>query len=259
MVEGLDRFVEHFRGLEDSYIIIGGAACDLWLESRGLPFRVTRDLDVVLVIEALTDEFGVRFWDFIHAGDYTSYFQSSERPQFYRFSDPQVDGFPLMIELLSRKPFKVSEGSHLAPFPVGEDQSSLSVILLDDTYYHFTVESREFLNDIPTLPASCLIPLKARACLDLSKRRAEGDITVRSHDIKKHRNDVFRLYRTLAPADRFAVPDLVRDDLSRFLVEFPSDSNVWIDIRQAVGDADLPVAEVILRQLRESFGISTPD
>ena len=31
MVKGIQRFVEHFKGLEHSYILIGGAACDLWL------------------------------------------------------------------------------------------------------------------------------------------------------------------------------------------------------------------------------------
>lgn len=32
MVIGLERILDHFEGLEDSYVIIGGSACDLQLE-----------------------------------------------------------------------------------------------------------------------------------------------------------------------------------------------------------------------------------
>ncbi len=53
MVVGLERFRDHFRGLETSCALIGGAACDAWMARSGLPFRATKDLDIVLVIEAL--------------------------------------------------------------------------------------------------------------------------------------------------------------------------------------------------------------
>lgn len=48
MVIGLDRFKAHFAGLEDSYILIGGSACDVNLNALGGAFRVTKDLDIVL-------------------------------------------------------------------------------------------------------------------------------------------------------------------------------------------------------------------
>jgi len=70
MVEGLRRFTKHFEGLEDAYVLIGGAACDLWLSERALPFRATKDLDVVIIVEAINDEFFTRFWKFIQAGQY---------------------------------------------------------------------------------------------------------------------------------------------------------------------------------------------
>ena len=68
MVGGLRRFTDHFRGFEDSYVLIGGAACDLWLSERGVPFRATKDLDLVLVVEALTPAFFEQFWAFIRDG-----------------------------------------------------------------------------------------------------------------------------------------------------------------------------------------------
>lgn len=44
-----------------SLVLIGGAACDIIFEDVGQEFRATRALDLVLIIEALTPEFGVSF------------------------------------------------------------------------------------------------------------------------------------------------------------------------------------------------------
>lgn len=48
--------------------MIGGAACDIILEESDESFRVTKDLDLVLIVEALTPEFGKAFWQFIVNG-----------------------------------------------------------------------------------------------------------------------------------------------------------------------------------------------
>lgn len=85
MVTGLDRFVAHFRGFEQAYTLIGGAACDVWLGAQGLEFRATKDLDLVLIVEALDSAFHQRFWAFVAAADYASLERSEARPQFYRF------------------------------------------------------------------------------------------------------------------------------------------------------------------------------
>lgn len=58
MVKGIDKFRDYFKGYEGQYVLIGGAACDVLFESNDSDFRVTRDLDMVLIIEALTAEFG---------------------------------------------------------------------------------------------------------------------------------------------------------------------------------------------------------
>jgi glutathionyl-hydroquinone reductase len=68
MVKGLQRFMDHFKGFENSYVLIGGAACDVWLTDRELPFRVTKDLDLVLIVEAMDPVFVKRFWAFIQTG-----------------------------------------------------------------------------------------------------------------------------------------------------------------------------------------------
>jgi hypothetical protein len=49
MVKGLDIFREHFSDFQDSYIMIGGTACELAMDEIGDDFgRTTKDLDIVL-------------------------------------------------------------------------------------------------------------------------------------------------------------------------------------------------------------------
>lgn len=74
MVRGVANFRERFRGFEEQYVIIGGTACDLIMEEEEMSFRATKDIDLVLIVEALTAEFGGQFWDFIKdAGYYDIY------------------------------------------------------------------------------------------------------------------------------------------------------------------------------------------
>lgn len=68
MVKGLDTFREYFKEFEEQYILIGGAACDILFVNNAGQFRATRDLDMVLIVEALTQKFGDKFWEFIESG-----------------------------------------------------------------------------------------------------------------------------------------------------------------------------------------------
>ncbi|MGN1383664.1 MAG: hypothetical protein ACI4W2_12700 [Eubacterium sp.] len=70
MVKGLDTFRDYFSDFTDQYVLIGGAACDISFGDIGSDFRATRDLDIVIIVEALTKEFGEHFWNFIHEGGY---------------------------------------------------------------------------------------------------------------------------------------------------------------------------------------------
>ena len=54
MVTGFKSFQEWFKGYEQQYTIIGGTACDLLMSDEGLDFRATKDIDLVLIIEAVT-------------------------------------------------------------------------------------------------------------------------------------------------------------------------------------------------------------
>ena len=119
-----------------------------------------------------------------------------------------------MLELFSRIPdaLTLQDDAHLTPIPVDNEASSLSAILLDDSYYGFIHESKSESGGFSVVPPECIIPLKARAWLDLTGRREAGE-KVDEKDIKKHKNDVFRLFQVIAPDTRMVLPDSVGDDL----------------------------------------------
>jgi hypothetical protein len=207
-------------------------------------------LDIVLIAESLPTEFFERFWAFIREGQYESLERSGTRPSFYRFKNPKAPRHPAMIELFCRNFLPVPDDCHLTPIPAGEDISSLSAILLGDDYFGYIAASRITIDGAPTVPVQCLIPLKARAFLDLAGRKAAGE-QIDSSKITKHRNDVFRLFRTLAPADRFVLPSQLHDDLTTFLENLPSSSTDWEGIRAAV--QGLPAPNEVLAQIRTNF------
>lgn len=61
MVTGFESFRAHFQGYEDCYTIIGGTACDILMSEAALPFRATRDIDMILLIENRFEKFAPIF------------------------------------------------------------------------------------------------------------------------------------------------------------------------------------------------------
>lgn len=61
MIIGMDVFREHFKGFSDQYVLIGGSASDLVMNEAGAAFRATKDLDIVLCIEAFDTDFAEAF------------------------------------------------------------------------------------------------------------------------------------------------------------------------------------------------------
>ena len=107
MVPGLKSFKESFSDFIDQYVIIGGSACDIYMESEDSSFRATKDLDIVLIVEALTPEFVSKFWQYVQTAGYQHIDKSKQKPEFYRFSKPISKEYPAMIELFSRPPYNV--------------------------------------------------------------------------------------------------------------------------------------------------------
>ncbi len=218
MVRGLEKFRAQLGAYADQYILIGGAACDLLMDQAGLEFRATKDLDIVLCVEALDGSFVAAFWGFVNSGKYEVQQSSTGKPRHYRFMKPEDREYPYMLELFSRKPdgLCLPDGCHLTPIPVDEAVSSLSAILLDDGYYSFLRSGRRAVDGLAVVGPERLIPLKARAWLDL-KDRSEAGQTIDTKSIVKHKNDVFRLYRLLEPDLEVVIPDAIRVDMDAFL------------------------------------------
>jgi len=218
MVRGLETFAERFAGDEDHYVLIGGVAAYLVQDEAGLKPRATRDLDIVLCIEALTADFVRRMWEFIGEGGYEVR-QAGEAPRrFYRFAQPTDGRYPEMLELFTREPggLELTDSVTLTPVPIDGSVVSLSAILLDDDYYALIHAHKRILQGVPIITERALIPLKARAWLDLRERKDAGE-RVDEKDIRKHLGDVFRLYRLLAPEERVALRAGPARDMGRFL------------------------------------------
>ena len=230
MVTGIDRFKEWFRGYEEQYAIIGGTACDLLMSEDGMDFRATKDIDLVLIVEAITPDFGKQFWQFVKDAGYEHRNKSTGLPQFYRFSHPTAGGYPFMIELFSRRAEAISlpDDAVLTPLPMEDDISSLSAILLDDDYYQLVRNGTVIVDGINVLDAAYLIPFKAKAWLDLSQKKAAGQ-SVDSKNIKKHKNDVFRLSALLTQQSHIIVTENVLADLHAFLSAM---QNEPVDLKQ---------------------------
>lgn len=232
MVRGIESFKKWFRGHEDKYTIIGGTACDLLMAEAGLDFRATKDIDLVLIVEALEPSFGRLLWEYVTAAGYQHRRKSSSQPQFYRFTHPRESAYPAMIELFSRKPDSIvlPPDARLSPLPFEEEISSLSAILLDDDYYDFLKRGRISLSGVVVLDAPYLIPFKAKAWVDLSRKKQAGE-AVDEKNVRKHKNDVFRLSELLNPNLRMLdlLPGTVKKDMAVFIEAMERET---IDIRQ---------------------------
>ena len=54
MVKGIERFKEFFKGFENSYVIIGGTACEIHEELYAQTPRATKERDIIMIVESIT-------------------------------------------------------------------------------------------------------------------------------------------------------------------------------------------------------------
>lgn len=251
MVKGITYFKERFRGYEDQYVIIGGTACDLIMEHEELLFRATKDIDIVLIVESITPEFGRQFWEYVREAGYEHLNKSTGKAQFYRFTSPKSKEYPYMIEIFSRTPdfIVLKDDATLTPIPIDEEISSLSAILLNEAYYELLKDGQLIIDGVPVLNPTCLIPFKAKAWLDLKGRRERGE-QVDSKNIRKHKNDVFRLAQLIRPETRQSLGEEIAEDMRQFLLEMENED---IDLKSiGVRGAD---KKRILSILHQCYGV----
>ena len=223
MVEGLESFIRKFSEYNDCYTIIGGAACDILMNEADTEFRATHDVDMIIIMEARYREFAKVFWEYVLEGKYRFGWKNSDKVHFFRFTDP-VAGYPSMIELFSREPDYMNEiPEGIVPIHIDDDTSSLSAILLNDDFYNFMLSGRKIVSGVSLLDTEHIIPFKMYAWLDLKDKKSRGE-HVNDRDLKKHKNDVFRLLRIADRSISIETSGLVRESIVRFLSEITGES-----------------------------------
>lgn len=254
MVRGLAVFKEYFKEYADNYIIIGGTACDVIIDNAGFDARATKDIDIVLIVEALSKEFVLQFWQFIVDGKYQQTEKNADERKYYRFMKPENKNFPFQIELFSRIPDLMDlEGTpHLTPIPVEDNLSSLSAILMNEEYYKFTIDNSTEENSVHIANHETLICLKAKAFLDLVERKSEGQ-KIDDKNIRKHKTDIFRLLVLLAPEQKFSLPDGIKKDMQFFVNSIVSelpDKAIFKQMGLSAINAD-----AVFKQLKQAFDL----
>ena len=254
MVAGLDIFKKYFEQYPDNFIIIGGTACDIIIGEAGFTPRVTKDIDIVLIVEALSTEFVQQFWQFIKDGDYGDREKSKDQRQYYRFKRPSNTDFPFQIELFSRIPdvIVLPPDSHLTPIPVDDNLSSLSAILLNDEYYNYMIEHSQFEDGLHLANIEALICLKMMAFLEI-KERIEYGSKEDSKQLKKHKADIFRLALMLTPDTEFILPSAIQNNMNQFIEAIRSEiPDGAIFKEMGLGSID---AKKVFEQLKKSFKV----
>lgn len=194
---GLEKFRVAFEAYSDNYVIIGGTACEITMQDTVVRPRATHDIDMIMIVENMTPAFAQRFWDFVKEANYRPEKRrhiegESAKYELYRFLDGKP-GYPEMIELLSRHSDVLGEPKDLIiePLPIDGDVSSLSAIIMDDDFYHFTISHSQLTDGVRHADSAALICLKTHAYLNLLKDKADGK-HVNSKNIRKHRSDVLK-------------------------------------------------------------------
>ena len=258
-MEGLDKFREAFKDFSDNYVIIGGTACDITMTGTEVRARATHDIDMIIIVERMTPQYGERFWQFIREAGYRpekSKAKEGESPKYemYRFVDGNP-GYPEMIELLSRHPDALGEpkGLVIEPLPIDGELSSLSAIIMDDDYYQFTIEHSRLTDNIRHADSAALIALKARAYLNLLLDKQNGK-HVNSKDIKKHRSDVLKNV-VIMTEDEIMAPASIVECIKEFVMSI---RNYWTELANPLAkslDQNTEFVDALLEQLKNLFVI----
>lgn len=220
MIRGLDHFTGHFAAYADDFVVIGGVAAHEIMGTAGLEFRATKDIDLVIIARPAV-AFCQKLLTYIEAGQYEVRQLKDGIPAYYRFLKPKQSGYPAQIEVFSRRPDELTlrANQHIIPITEIPSGADLSAILLEDDYFDLVKSTIQRINGLPVASAEAIIALKGRAYNDLNERKAAGDTSVSSDEIKKHRNDILRLSQALSKETRFKLSGLPAGHMIRFLDE----------------------------------------
>ncbi len=221
MVTGFDIFREAMSQFTDNFVVIGGTACDASLANTGRTRHITKDIDLIVIVENLTSDFQKAFWQFVRQGGYKIGKRENSVGDsvyaLYRFNHPEREGYPWQIELLSRQSDLLDDSVlKIEPLKVENSQYCLSAIVMDDDLYRFVVLHSEAREGLRMADEHALVCMKMCAYLNL-KHDKELGLPVDADDIKKHRRDVFNLLATGKMNSSVAVCRSIYDTFLRFV------------------------------------------
>jgi hypothetical protein len=220
MIKGLDHFTKHFADSSNDFAVIGGVAAHEIMGAEGLSFRATKDIDLVIIARPATT-FCQQLVAYIEAGRYEIQESKDGKPTFYRFRKPEEADYPAQIEIFSQRPedLPLRGNQHIVPIKDAPDGAALSAILLEDDYFELIKRTMQKIKGLPVASTEVVMALKCRAFNDLTDRKAAGDPTANSDEIKKHRNDILRLSQALPQQSRVRLAGLPETHMHRFLTE----------------------------------------
>ncbi|HET4594887.1 TPA: hypothetical protein VU724_001616 [Streptococcus pneumoniae] len=142
-------FQEMFADFKDYYVLIGGTATSIVLDSQGFKSRTTKDYDMVIIDELKNKEFYNTLNHFLELGEYQGS-QKDEKAQLFRFTTTKPE-FPSMIKPFSILPqYPLKKDGREIPLHFDQD-ASLSALLLDEDYYNILVHEKEIIQGYSVL------------------------------------------------------------------------------------------------------------
>lgn len=148
---GIGHFLAHLKGLEDEYVVIGGAAAAILMEQDGLEFRATRDVDLVLLTNA-SPTLKQRITEYVNLERFNKKERTEGTPRYYRFRDPEDATFPEMIEIFARNEQNIepAEGQYI--IPVQSDEVCVAVC---SDFFSSCPNKRNCFQGIITIAIKC--------------------------------------------------------------------------------------------------------
>ena len=209
---------DYLSELRENYILIGGNALSLNLKDKGVDFRETVDLDIVIVIrgDGSDSNFFHEIDRFIIENGYVGKKFNGSTPggSAFRFTlnSSGDENTPKIIEFFSRKPeyfddSKVERKGHITPIETGDGISNLSAILLDDNVYEYIISSRTSLNGISTVTLECILGLKCVAWMgnkELFESETDG---ITEFTVRKHMQDIITISNTIGEPGSLEYPE----------------------------------------------------
>ena len=231
--------------------LIGGAAGRLMMNHAGVATEKAGDVPVALSLRVVSEDFAIRVEDLVRAGRYRNGRASVPASGLVQFIEPEAPHFPPLLEVLDRSA-TVSLEADRTPSEHPNDMSTGAVPagpLMDEPTFAVLGTRLAAEDSPPILDERDLIPVKARAWMDLADRRLAGHAMDRDA-VRKPLREVFQLLALVPRSEPIHVPVTAQDDLVDFIVR--QHCNPGIDL-QAEGFAfSLPEA---LHLLSELYGL----